>query len=180
MHTHTCRLCMCMWLWIGSCPVSEEESRALCDRHLSDRNYYAVCRFILSPYAKHNGRSKGLLHDTPADTDAVFGISELVESCVQPTQQRQRFSAATQLMKTLTELVGDRQPTAAVKHHWACWVRRKNSCASCCLPSVKKLRPQKIFLSALKNSSAVFVCIQSFTQNKKCELMHMRRATASV
>jgi len=88
----------------------------MCERHVSDRNYYAVCRFILSPYAKDSGRSVGLLHDAPADVDAVFAISDLVESCVKPSQQRQRFNAAAQLIKTLTELVGARQPTAAVKH----------------------------------------------------------------
>jgi len=101
--------------------VSEDESRELCDRHVADRNYYTVCRFILSPvHAKHAGpQSMGLLHGTPVDTDAVFGILDLLESCVQ--QHRQRISAATQLTKTLTELVGaPRQPTAAapaaVKH----------------------------------------------------------------
>jgi len=86
--------------------MSEEQSSALCERHVSDRNYYAVCRFILSPYAMHNGRSFGLLHDTPSDIDAVYGISELVESCTKPVQQRQRFDAAAQLTKTLTELSG--------------------------------------------------------------------------
>jgi len=86
--------------------MSEEESNALCERHMSDRNYYAVCRFILSPYAMHNGQSFGLLHDMPSDIDTVYGISELVESCTKPAQQRQRFDAAAQLIKALTEVLG--------------------------------------------------------------------------
>jgi len=92
--------------------MTEDESNTLCDRHVSDRNYYAVCRFILSPRAENGG----LLHDPPADIDSIFGISDLVESCVKPSRQHQRFNAAAQLIKTLTELVGASQPTVAVKH----------------------------------------------------------------
>ena len=96
--------------------MSEEQSNALCDRHVSDRNYYAICRFILSPYAKYNDQSGGLLHGTPADIDSVFGISELVESCTKPTQPHQRFDAAAQLIKALSQLVDSKQVTAAAKH----------------------------------------------------------------
>jgi len=82
---------------------------------VSDRNYYAVCRFVLSPYAKNDGQPFGLLHDTPSDIDAVYGISELVESCTKPTQPRRRFDAAAQLIKTLTELLGTHKSASSMR-----------------------------------------------------------------
>jgi len=104
-----------VFVWRDACPLSEDESNSLCERHVTDWNYYAICRFILSSYAKNNGLSFGLLHDSPSDIDSVYGISELVESCTKPTRPRQRFDAAAQLIKTLTELIGDQKLSATIR-----------------------------------------------------------------
>lgn len=95
----------------GRCQMSMDETTSLCQHHVTDRNYYAVCRYLLSPiYSRHRGRPlPGLLSDIPNDIDKLHGITELVNSCAKPTRPGARFDTSAQLMKALTELVQQEQ-----------------------------------------------------------------------
>lgn len=80
----------------------------LCSHHVTDRNQYAICRYILSPNYAHSQtrhRVKGLLHDVPPEIDNLHSITELVDACSRPTRPGERFDASVQLVNALTELV---------------------------------------------------------------------------
>jgi hypothetical protein len=97
--------------------MSNAESAQLCNRHVADRNYYAVCRYILSPtYARYRTRQiKGLLADVPDEYDSLHSINELVNACAKPSRPGERFDAAAQLVNALTEIVGPDVDAAAVQ-----------------------------------------------------------------
>jgi hypothetical protein len=91
------------------CSMSSADTAQLCSRQVADRNYYAICRFILSEYAVHMGRNIGLLHDIPRDIDSVYGISELANGCAKPSQLDQRVNIVAQLTKALIDVMGPQQ-----------------------------------------------------------------------
>jgi hypothetical protein len=97
--------------------MSDAESTQLCTRHVADRNYYAVCRYILSPtYARYRTRQiKGLLSDVPDEFDTLHTITDLVNACAKPSRLGERIDASAQLVNALTEIVGPDVDAAAVQ-----------------------------------------------------------------
>jgi hypothetical protein len=95
----------------------DAESTQLCNRHVADRNYYAVCRYVLSPtYARYRTRRiEGLLTGVPDEFDSLHSINELVNACAKPSRPGERFDAAAQLVNALTEIVRPEVDVAAVQ-----------------------------------------------------------------
>jgi len=98
--------------------MSDAESGELCNRHVTDRNLYAVCRYVLSPdHARYRSRRvRGLLSDVPAEDETLHSIAELVSGCTRPTRPGERLDSAAQLVTALTEIVGFEPDQAAVLH----------------------------------------------------------------
>lgn len=79
---------------------SEEE---LCSRLLTDHNYYAICKGILTPGSYYS--SRGLLHDIPPDIDKSTNLSYLLSQCSMPKIEGGRFEVVPKLLQTMQSLL---------------------------------------------------------------------------
>ncbi|XP_065202103.1 divergent protein kinase domain 2A-like [Planococcus citri] len=76
----------------------------ICSHHLSDHNFYAVCKEF---FHSESPNDYGLLHSLPNNTlydDKIQLIKHYAELCVQPTNNESRFEIAGKLKKLLSEV----------------------------------------------------------------------------
>ncbi|KAL4220702.1 Chromosome X 36 [Mactra antiquata] len=80
----------------------------LCSHVISDHNFYAICRYILSPHSDVTGQSQGhsfgLLHDIPEVAITDWDLEYLLNECVMPTRQRGRDQVVHKLIEALGNL----------------------------------------------------------------------------
>lgn len=80
----------------------------LCSHVISDHNYYAICRHVLSRYADgvdgDAGRADGLLHDIPDTVKNDWDLEYLLTECVMPTRKRGRLQVVHKLIEALDVL----------------------------------------------------------------------------
>ncbi|XP_023227213.1 deleted in autism protein 1 homolog [Centruroides sculpturatus] len=79
---------------------SEED---LCSRLVSDHNYYAICKGILTPDSYYSPR--GFLHDIPPDVDRTTNLSYLLSQCSMPEVEGGRFEVVPKLLQTMQSLL---------------------------------------------------------------------------
>ena len=79
-------------------------SDLLCDKHISDFNYYVACRNLLSPLAHDRFRMGGLLHDVPGDIQNRYNIEGLLTECAKPTETGARLKVKDELLEIFRTL----------------------------------------------------------------------------
>ncbi|KAK2147422.1 hypothetical protein LSH36_554g01032 [Paralvinella palmiformis] len=76
----------------------------LCDKYVSDFNYYAVCRNLLSSYANDGRYVGGLLHDIPGDIENRYNLSHLLSECAKPKEDGIRLKVKDELLEIFRSL----------------------------------------------------------------------------
>ncbi|XP_045201226.2 divergent protein kinase domain 2A-like [Mercenaria mercenaria] len=80
----------------------------LCSHVTSDHNYYAICRYILTPHhgslKKDPAQADGLLHDIPKNIDEDWDLEYLLNECVSPKRQRGRIQVVHKIIEALDHI----------------------------------------------------------------------------
>lgn len=71
---------------------------------MSDFNYYAVCRNLLSSYANDGRYVGGLLHDIPGDIENRYNLSHLLSECAKPKEDGIRLKVKDELLEIFRSL----------------------------------------------------------------------------
>jgi hypothetical protein len=79
-------------------------SKLLCDKYISDFNYYVACRNLLSPLANDGLWLGGLLHDIPQDIQNRYDLHGLLTECAKPSEPKARFKAKDELLEIFRTL----------------------------------------------------------------------------
>ncbi|XP_025157635.1 deleted in autism protein 1 homolog [Harpegnathos saltator] len=77
----------------------------ICNHHLSDHNYYAICQLLLG-LGSENPFPNGFLHDTPIDIQQQsVNIEYLLQQCAIPNSNNSRIIIGQQLKASLDMLL---------------------------------------------------------------------------
>ncbi|KAF0297207.1 Deleted in autism protein 1 [Amphibalanus amphitrite] len=83
------------------------EADQLCGHHISDHNYFAICKGLLAPNAFGRGMSGGLLHSVPALVTSTHPeLERWLRLCADPGPDGgSRFGPAAELRRTLNQVL---------------------------------------------------------------------------
>ncbi|KAK1138141.1 hypothetical protein K0M31_002624 [Melipona bicolor] len=90
-----------------SCPECLAFSTTdICNHKVSDHNYYAICKILLTLNINNSILPGGLLHDMPADISESYpDIRHLIQQCAHPQTPFNRIDAGIELKKLLDIVV---------------------------------------------------------------------------
>lgn len=78
----------------------------ICNHKISDHNYYAVCKILLSQNTNNSILPGGILHDIPANILKQYSnIQYLIDQCVSPDESFTRITAGMQLKQLLDMII---------------------------------------------------------------------------
>ncbi|XP_015108541.1 divergent protein kinase domain 2A [Diachasma alloeum] len=77
----------------------------ICSHRLSDHNYYAVCKHILSPESSTATISGGFLHDVPKDISSRYpDLKIMLAECSVPSARQTRIETAAKLIELFEKM----------------------------------------------------------------------------
>ncbi|XP_063984011.1 divergent protein kinase domain 2A [Diachasmimorpha longicaudata] len=77
----------------------------ICSHRISDHNYYAVCKHILSPESSTTTISGGFLHDVPKDISSRYpDLKIMLDECSVPSAGQTRIETAVKLIELLEKM----------------------------------------------------------------------------
>ncbi|XP_017785436.1 PREDICTED: deleted in autism protein 1 homolog [Nicrophorus vespilloides] len=82
---------------------SEEE---VCSSSISDHNYYAICKLLISKKAEWPMMNGGLLHSIPQEIATAHPeLETMIQLCVEPVQNFTRFEVADDLIDLFQDIL---------------------------------------------------------------------------